>query len=126
MVSEMTAHERRKLLRLRLRLLAVLAVEAVVIPWIVSTVGGWSVLALAVLAGLTTLCAWIIWGTVPGGWFQASLATFALKMLGGAGIALALGSAGPGLLIGTAYGALWALVTLVPVAIVSLLLRRPA
>lgn len=126
MASEMTAHERRKLLRLRLRLLAVLVVEAVVIPWIASTVSGWSVLSLAVLAGLMTLCAWIIWGTTPGGWFQASLATFALKMLGGAGIGMALGSAGPGPLVGVAYGALWAVVTLAPVAIVSLLLRRPA
>lgn len=120
--------ERRRLLRARLRLVALVATGIVVLCSLHFGVadGGldWNGWVVGVVALLLSASAWVVWGTNPGGWMPSSAVTW-LAHLGCAAALFMWGEFGvASIAAGLVYGSIWAGALLVPVAAVSTLVRR--
>ncbi|NLE98284.1 MAG: hypothetical protein GX596_09920 [Propionibacterium sp.] len=127
MADPATSRERRKLLRAQLRLSALLLTGIAVLCTLhfgIARAGlNWNGWVVGIVALLVSATAWVVTGFRPGGWVPASVVTWvahvvcttALFMWGELGVA--------SIAAGLIYGSIWAGALLVPVALVSTIVR---
>lgn len=125
----MRTRDRLLVLRAQLRLLLIVLIDigilCIIDAFVMDRGLDWHGWVVGVVALILSLATWIVWGTRHGGWPVACATTWVAHVVAAGGLFMWSSFGVASLPGGLIYGSIWAAALLLPVLLISTLVRDP-